>query len=182
MTLKIPLIGKKIRLSTIEDVFTIIASASILFIMLISVSNVIGRYLFNFPVPGTVEIATMLLVLIIFLSISGVQRSDGHIGMDTLLELAKRKKPSCYHALQAFHFFISFLILGFIGYYFFPSALESKKMHEWTEGPLFIPMWPFKLCIVIGCALICVRLILQISRHVKAAVGSTTDHDRYKEE
>lgn len=181
MIMKVPLIRKKVRLSTIEDVFTIIASASILFIMLISVSNVIGRYLFNFPVPGTVEIAAMLLVLIIFLSISGVQRSEGHIGMDTLLELAKRKKPSYYHALQAFHFFISFLILGLVGTYFFPAALESRKMHEWTEGPLFIPMWPFKLCIVIGCTLICVRLFLQIIQHLRAALGHTTGQNKDQE-
>ena len=101
MTLRIPLIGKKIRLSTIENLFTIFASASILFIMLISVSNVIGRYLFNFPVPGTVEIATMLLVLIIFLSISGVQRSEGHIGMDTLLELNQAYNQTASNATRA---------------------------------------------------------------------------------
>ncbi|MFC1867067.1 TRAP transporter small permease [Thermodesulfobacteriota bacterium] len=178
MTLKIPLIGKKIRLSTIEDLFTIIAAASILFIMLISVANVFGRYLFNYPVPGTVEIAAVLLVFIIFLGISGVQRSEDHIGMDTLLDLVKKKKSSYYHALQAFHFFISFLILGLIGCYFIPSMMESVEMHEWTNGPLFIPIWPFKLSIIIGCTLMCIRLFLQIIQHLRVALGNTTGQNK----
>lgn len=178
MAFKIPLIAKKVRLSNIEDLFTIIAAASILFIMLISVANVIGRYLFDYPVPGTVEIAAVLLTLIIFLSISGVQRSEGHIGMDTLYELVKKRKTSCYHALKTFHFSISFLIIGFIGCYFIPSMLESIEIHEWTNGPLFIPLWPFKLSIFFGCALMCVRLFLQIIHHSRSALGHKAEESK----
>lgn len=91
--------------------------------------------------------------------------------MDTFLELLRRKKKVHYHRLQAFHAAVFFLMMGIIGYYFFPDMLESLKMHEWTEGPLYIPKWPFKLCIVVGCALICVRLIFQTIQHSKASLG-----------
>lgn len=172
---------KRAGFSAIEDVFLFISAATIFIIMLLDSANVIGRYLFNYPVKGTIEIAGLGLVLIIFFSISSVHRTGQHIGMDTVLDLLRRKKPAFYHGLQSFNALLFLIVVALIGYFLFPAALESRVMHQQTEGPLYVMVWPFKLCIVVGCAIICVRSVILLIRHLRAT-GSASRRLQVQEE
>ncbi|MFC1945587.1 TRAP transporter small permease [Chloroflexota bacterium] len=165
--MKIPVMLKKMRLSTIEDLFTWVGALSILTIVAMSTSNVFGRYLFNSPVPGTVEVARMVLMIIMIFSVSSAQRFDLHISMDMLPEVLKRKTPNFYHGLMVFHLIIFLVIMGIIAYFFIPAAMESKAIFEKTDGPLFLPFWPFLLGVTAGCSLLCIRLVVQIYGHIR---------------
>ena len=164
---------KGLKFANVENTFSIIAAAAIAFILAITTANVIGRYLFNKPVPGTIEIAKIVIVLIIFLSTSMVQRMRLHIGMDTLLEVFKRKKLSVYYGIQIFNFIVFFGVMAIVGIYFVPSLMDSLGINEKTTGPLFIVVWPFKVAIIIGCGLICIRLLTQIYEHFKYLLGKS---------
>jgi TRAP-type C4-dicarboxylate transport system permease small subunit len=163
------LLLRRVNFSSVEEGLLLLAAIAIFFIMLLTVSDVTGRYVFIRPVPGTAEISELVLVIIIFLGLSGTHRVGGHIGMEAVTELLKRKKRlPLYHAFESFNAFLSLILWAIIAYYFFQATLVSQAMDEISCGPLYISIWPFKLCIAIGSTFICVRLVIQLVQLVKS--------------
>ncbi len=62
----------------------LISSVATFLMMLVVVANIVGRYLFNRPLTGTLEFTESLLVIIIFLSIALTQYDGGHIRVNIL--------------------------------------------------------------------------------------------------
>lgn len=160
---------RSLRLAKIEDILLLLSGGVIFALMLLTTCDVTGRYLFNSPILGEVEISEILLIFIIYLSLLATQRTGTHIGMDAILELLKRKKrASFYHGLQIFNFFIALVIFVIATYIaasqgFFASFTGGEE----TQGPLFLKQWPGKLCATICLALLCVRLAIELTKHVK---------------
>jgi TRAP-type C4-dicarboxylate transport system permease small subunit len=59
------------------------AAAVLLFgLMLITTADVIGRYIFNWPLRGAFEITELLLLALIFAGLPLVSRADEHVTLD----------------------------------------------------------------------------------------------------
>jgi TRAP-type C4-dicarboxylate transport system permease small subunit len=59
------------------------AAALLLFgLMLITTADVIGRYIFNWPLRGAFEITELLLLALIFAGLPLVSRADEHVTLD----------------------------------------------------------------------------------------------------
>lgn len=158
---------RKLRLSHVEDAFIWISGGATVVILLFTTANVIGRYAFNRPIPGSIEIPTVMIILLSFLGVAAAQRMNIHIGMDAIIELARRKFPPAFHIINIFNLTLFFFVMAILGFYFIPSAMESKALFEETAGPLFLPVWPFKLCIAAGCLLPLFRIANQLYGHIR---------------
>jgi len=110
---------RRVGFSGVEEGLLLLAAATIFFLMLLTVTDVTGRYLFIRPVEGAAEISELMLVLIIFLGLSATQRAGGHIAMEAITELLKRKRLPFHHTLESFTVFLSLIILAIFSYYFF---------------------------------------------------------------
>lgn len=67
------------------------ACVSLVILMVVSVSNAIGRYFFNAPLRGTLEINSYMLVLIVALGLGAAAIETKHIKVDLLMaRLSKR--------------------------------------------------------------------------------------------
>ena len=67
------------------------ACVALIVLMVVSVSNAIGRYFFNSPIRGTLEINSYMLVLIVALGLGGAAIEYKHIKVDLLMDrLSKR--------------------------------------------------------------------------------------------
>jgi TRAP-type transport system small permease protein len=73
--------GKVLRLTVAW-----VAGALLLTMMLLTVADVIGRYLFNSPLPGATELTELLLAAVIFLGLPAVCMEDGHVKVDILVD------------------------------------------------------------------------------------------------
>lgn len=73
-------------------------AAGLLFaMMLVTFIDVIGRYLFDSPVPGGFEVTELMLAALIFLGLPLVTASDGHVTVDLFDSII----PSRFRRLQA---------------------------------------------------------------------------------
>ena len=55
-------------------------SVAVIFLMALLVfSDVVGRYFFNHPIPGTTELVKCAIIVIIFLGITYTMQQDRHI-------------------------------------------------------------------------------------------------------
>ena len=53
-------------------------------LMVVTVVDVIGRYLFNAPLPGSFEVTKILMAALIFAALPAVSRFEQHITIDLL--------------------------------------------------------------------------------------------------
>lgn len=68
----------------IHVVFGGVAGILLFFIMAVTVIDVVGRYLFNSPLPGGFEITQFLMAALIYSALPSVSRQESHITIDLL--------------------------------------------------------------------------------------------------
>ena len=91
------------------------ASAILLAMMLLTVLDVVGRYVFNRPVRGAFEVTELMLVVLIFAGLPLVSYADEHAVMDfidRLLAPGKRRalRRGVQAACAAFMFLLAWLV------------------------------------------------------------------------
>lgn len=67
------------------------ASAILMAMMLITVVDVIGRYIFNHPLRGGFEITELMLLVLIFAGLPLVSHADEHVTMDFIDRLVNAR-------------------------------------------------------------------------------------------
>lgn len=153
------------RLRSFEGFFNnIIASFLLLGIMLLVVSDVAGRYLFNKPVHGTLEITEFVMVAIVFFTLAHTQAIKAHIKVELLLERMPRKLRLILELITYLFGLVIFALITWQGYL---SALDAWEVQEETDGLIPFPIFPAKLTIPIGCFLFCLRFSADIIDVIK---------------
>jgi len=95
----------------IDAVLGIAASALLMLLMLVTVVDVVGRYLFNRPLPGGFELTELGLLVLIFAGLPLVSRADEHVTMDFIDRLlapdARALLERAVHVICAAIFFLA---------------------------------------------------------------------------
>ena len=134
-----------------------ISGAALAFLMLLTVSDVIGRF-FDRPITGTYDLTGLLGGVIIGLAIPFSTAKGTHVYMGFFIEGApaklKRVLLPVTHGLGIF----LFLLLGWnivvYGRSLYRSGDVSPTMH--------IPLYPVITCIGIACLVNCLILLQQL--------------------
>lgn len=157
----VPLIDRKV--SAVESGFNLMSAGIIVFLMVLVVVEVIGRYIFNHPIQGHYEIVVALMAPLVFFGMAYTERAGGHIRME--LFISKIPKGRFYYGLEIVLLLIS---LGVIGLFVFQGFKVTLFMHEIGNCSeiLNFPDWPFQLTVVIGCFLLCIRFVIEIFQQV----------------
>ena len=144
-------------LYSIESGLTLVGGLFILAVMLLSVANILGRKLFNIPVPGFIDWMVQAVPIIAFLGISYCQRLGSHIRMDLLVSKLKRR------ALWFFEL-ISVIVMGalvLVLIYGSWNHAERAIMLGDSTIDINLPTWPAKLLVPVMLVMLFARLILQ---------------------
>lgn len=153
--------------ASIDTALNLVSVAFIMFLMLFAAAEIVGRYLFNHPIPGHVEIVELIMAAVVFLGIAYTQRVGGHIRME--LFITKVLRGRSYHIAEALTLILSLLAFSIITVASFRFALDAYDIGDTTTYILW-PTWPSKLCIPIGSFMLCLRFLLQLIQHVAQAV------------
>jgi TRAP-type C4-dicarboxylate transport system permease small subunit len=95
------------------NALALISAASLASIAALMVADVIGRYLFNQPIPGAGEVIELLMAISVFSGLPLTTAAREHIQLD-YLELALH--PSKRHILRAIISLLSATILAFLAW------------------------------------------------------------------
>jgi TRAP-type mannitol/chloroaromatic compound transport system permease small subunit len=133
----------------------------VLIIMSITVYDVVLRYFFNDPTIWAYELSGLLLGPFWLLGGAYVLLHDGHVRLDILY---RRFSPRKQAIIDLVTFTLLFFYCGLIlihgwDYFLFSFSRFEHSLTMW--GP---PIWPFKLVIVIGAALI---LLQGIAKYIR---------------
>jgi C4-dicarboxylate transporter DctQ subunit len=153
--------------SDVEDWLNLASVFIIMFLMFFASAEIIGRYLFNFPIPGHVEIVELIMAGVVFFGIAYTQRVDGHVRMELFVTRVLRGRS--YHIAEAITTALSLFVYLFILIYTFKAALFSLKVGD-TTAYLYWPTWPSKFAIPLGSLFLCLRFVIEIIQHTAQAI------------
>lgn len=150
-------------ISFIEDWMNLFSVGIIMFLMFFATAEIVGRYVFNSPIPGHVEIVELIMAGVVFLGIAYTERRGGHVRME--LFVTRVLSGRYRHSAEALSTLLALFVYIFICYYSWMNAYEAFEVGDSTSY-LYWPTWPSKICVPLGCLFLCIRFTLEIIQHV----------------
>jgi len=140
------------------------ASVCIFLMICTIVPDSIGRYFFNRPLYGTLELNMLLMSAIVFLSLAWTQSQKGHVRVELLLSRVGLRGQSI---LNIFSWATALVLMSLITIGGAGEAIYSTQTGENLWGVAKFPVWPGKIIAVFGSALICGQLVIDIVKEVR---------------
>ncbi|MDP4836505.1 MAG: TRAP transporter small permease [Burkholderiales bacterium] len=144
-------------LSKLEDWFTYVASISIFLLMLLGIWQVLGRQIFNMPVPGYIDLVELSMATFAFLAVSYCQRLNGHVRMDLFVRLVHGRARWIMEFLTTL---LPLFLMGVLIYFSWEHFLRAFSSGDSTIDMEY-PVWPSKLMVPLAFSLLFLRLLIQ---------------------
>jgi len=143
-------------------VFNAVAAGLLFLLMLAGAADVIGRYLFNAPINGTMERGQLILALMVFLSWGYTQIKKGHVKV----ELFTTRFPPRLRLIT--DLFTTLVTLGLCILIVWQSTIMAIETHQSGEVVFVIhwPLAPFQLIVPLGGVVLCLVLVMEIIQFV----------------
>jgi TRAP-type C4-dicarboxylate transport system permease small subunit len=135
------------------------AAVALIAMMLLTVADVIGRYLFSKPIKGTYELVGFLLVGAGALGLGYTQVKKGHIRVDFLLQRFPEKVQGIVTVIANFLGFAAFSLLCwrcalYAQYYISATGNATDTLH--------IPLFPFVVVLAVGTGMLALVLLFDL--------------------
>lgn len=156
------------RLHDRIDVSTGYAAAfTIVVLMLLNSGDVLGRFLFNSPIPSTYEFSEVMLAVIVFLAIPFVQYRKDHISITILSDRYPKRFKKIFETACLLLSTAVYLLIAKQGWTLFMSSLEIA---EYSEGRIAFYIFPFKLVALVGMIVLTLRALSQLIASIRDPV------------
>lgn len=158
-------------LRRIEEIAMWTAGFALLVMGAVVTTSVIGRVVFNMPVPDDLIMAGLLMVCTIILPLAFIEARDGHIVVTVIADRLPMRVQAVLRMIGALLFAAFFGTIGFM--------IATKVPGEYAEelyydGQLEIPTWPMKVVFAFGIAVLVIRLAITVMRYGRIALHGET--------
>jgi len=150
----------------IENLALWIGCAALLLMGLIVTGSVIGRGMFNHPVPDDLLLIGLLMVCVIVLPLAYVERQKGHIAVIVVANLLPLRVQAI---LAAFGNLLFGLFLGTMGVVVAKKVPSEIAQNLYYDGQLDVPTWPMKCIFAFGVAAFLLRLTMNTYESLREA-------------
>lgn len=147
-----------------EGWLNLAAGLVVLGVMLLSVANILGRKLLNWPIPGFIDWMITAVPVMAFLGLAYCQRLGGHIRMDILIGRLRRRPLWIAEFASVI---LMLFVTGMLIYGSWDHAMRALTIGDST-GDIRLPTWPVKILVPLALALLMVRLLLQAAAYWRA--------------
>ena len=151
----------------VEGGLNVIAGLMLLGMMFLGACDVIGRYIFNSPITGAMEISSLLMGGMVFLAWAYTQSQKAHVTVDIFFVLYPRRVRAVFSFVMLC---ISLVLFALVLWQSTATAIS-----DWQGGKLvrliLIPVAPFKLLVSLGALFICLEFIIQMIQLIPVVLG-----------
>lgn len=144
-----------------------IAALALAAMMLLTVTDVFLRFVFNRPILGCTEIAEHMMVVLSFLAIAYAAIEGIHVRVELLVKRLRKKAQALFAIIG---FLLSLVLCIPLTLVYIPEAISVKNFGEESEV-LAIPAFPFYVVVIIGCALLTVVVIIELIKAIQRFTG-----------
>jgi TRAP-type C4-dicarboxylate transport system permease small subunit len=143
-----------------------VGMAFVVAMMLLTVVHATGRYIFNKPVLGVVEMSSFMLIMVIFLTGAYTQVLKGHIRVGVVVDRLPERAQAIIDSLTYI------LSAGFVGIALWQAVVQG--FHRMEEGYvsiiLGIPPFPFLFVMAFGWGMLALALLMHLRYFLSKAV------------
>jgi TRAP-type C4-dicarboxylate transport system permease small subunit len=153
------LLRVKIFIDRLSMVIGVIAGIILCIMLAIIITDVSGRYGFNKPLTGAMELAEGSLVFIAALSLMYTQNQKGHLIVTVLTERISHRWQI---TLNIIGLILGFGIVSILAWQNLLFAMHSYAIREASWSTLPIPLYPLKFGLFAGYVLLCIHYVLDL--------------------
>lgn len=136
----------------------VVAAAAILGIMVLTVMDVAHREFVGGSIKGAVERSTMLLIVAAFMGLGVTQREGQHVASELFIEWLPNRVG---RVLQTLGLLVAVALLAWLLYATGTKAWDSFQARESRFGLVVVPVWPGRVAIAVGLALMFIETVRQ---------------------
>lgn len=146
------------HLFAFESLLNFIGGIIIFALIALTIINVLGRWMFDYPISGYIDWIEQSMAFFAFLGIAYCQRQGAHIRMDIVVKKLKRRWLWFSEFLTSTIMLLVTLILVY------GSSLHALRAFELGDSSMDIelPTWPAKMIVPIALSFLALRLCLQM--------------------
>ena len=163
------LIKKIVKVSC--EISAKIGMAAIFILLALTVGDVLGRYIFTKPIPGTFELSKILFALSVFFSFSVSQYRGENLGITILYDKFPEKVRSI---LDLFSALLSIAMFTIAFTQTIKYAARMKAANSITSV-LRWPMYPWIYLAAVGLLILVIALLGDLALSVKNLKGDKVD-------
>lgn len=127
--------------------------------MFLGTIEVVGTQMLKTPVPGALELTESTMVLIVFGALAYAQIRRGHIRVELIYT---NMGPRVQAAMDVFANLAAMVFFGLLLWQSYHEAVYSLQIGEATVGLIRFPLFPARLILSVGTALLLLQLVLDM--------------------
>ena len=147
-----------------------VGAAVLTAIMVLTGIDVVGRYVFNKPLPGSFEITELFMAVMISLGLAYCTFEHGHVRVDILTLKLSRRGQAVANFIADIVFFVLYLLITWQTV----NRVQDFAEKNLTTNVLYIPMYPSALIVVVGFAILCIVLLKDAVEYLQEAISNVT--------
>ena len=148
----------------VSDLGLVISGILILVMSILITYGVGRRYLLHRPEPYSYELSTILLVACVVFAVAGLQRYKRHLRVDFVANFLPATVQNALIDIVTPILGLFYVVV--ITWKSLDNALYSMSIGETSQSSWEEPLFPVKLLVPIGMALLCLVLMAQLSRGI----------------
>lgn len=151
------------------------AGVALLGMLALTVADIAGRSALNNPVPGTVEVTSVLLVVVVFFAVSHSEDMGDHITIDLIYERVGDRTKLVMDILADV---VTIVVMGLLAFQLYHFGL--RNLDSGAETPVLDwPIWPFVFVASFGAGLYTISTVMRLILRLR---GRSVDMDAVTED
>lgn len=130
----------------INRIMSNISATMMLLLTAVTIIDVVGRFFLNKPLPGTIEITELSLVLIVYFAFGYTEQYEEHIVIDTAYELMPKAVKKALYMVAGLISLVIILLMAWQLHVYAGRMLVGR----YETGVLKIPYYPVVVAAAIG--------------------------------
>ena len=166
-------IGK--ALARLLDIQATIGIAAVGLMMFHITFDVFGKYLFNAPLPATLEIVShYYMVVVVFLPLAMVEKRDAHISVEVLTQ---HLPDRWQQVIIAATWVLSGVFFTALTYRTWIDAMDKYDVGAFIMGSTSaVPTWPTYFLLPFGCLILVLVLVYKLVIYITGAESGLGEH------
>lgn len=143
---------------SVIEALAAVASAALAAMMFLMATDVIGRYLFNSPISGGLELVEFMMAIIVPFGIAYCALHRSHVAVDMVVERFPRKLRLAVDAVTTI---ASVIFLAILCWQNILNVIDSYNS-KMTSAVLQLPSYPFAVPVALGMGLFAAILVAHL--------------------
>lgn len=142
----------------VTKVLIVLGVTALTLMMFLTAADVAGRYFFNSPISGGLEVVEFLMAIIVPCCIAYCAQQKCHVAVELVVDHFPKKLKRVCHFFVTIPSIVFILLISWQNYHYIFETYDSKL----TSAVLKIPAYPFVIPIAICTTVFALIMVVQL--------------------